>query len=127
MHVYSYQGLSLALILLTCIAENTAWLILHSSYTNRRGVKNVLRLYDKYIVSYLSINESLLPSVFYKCLSSQLPALVQQIFMLQLLLLTSLSLPIPLTLESRAKMLLIVCTWCMAALNYSLNRHMYDR
>ena len=58
--------------LLTFIGlEHSAWLVMHSSYTNRKGIGKLLATHDKYTVSYSTIKESQPPSVF---LSSQHPS-----------------------------------------------------
>ena len=93
---------------------------MHGSYTNRKALK--VAMHDKYTISYSIISHPLR-------LSSQFAALVQQAFLLQLLL-PSVFPPrlCPNCLccagkYSRAKMLLIVRTQYAVALNYSLSRH----
>ena len=45
--------------LLTFIGlEHTVWLVMHSSYKNRRGIGKLLATHDKYTVSYSTIKES---------------------------------------------------------------------
>ena len=45
--------------LLTFIGfEHTAWLVMHSSYKNKRGIGKLLATHDKYTVSYSTIKES---------------------------------------------------------------------
>ena len=53
--------------------EHTVWLVMHSSYTNRRGIGKLLATDDKYTVA-IQLSKNLSHLVF---LSSQLPALVQ--------------------------------------------------
>ena len=60
--------------LLTFIGfEHTGWLVMHSSYTNRKGIGKLLATHDKYTVSYSTIKESQ-PCTF--CVLHNFPAIL---------------------------------------------------
>ena len=66
--------------LLTFIGfEHTAWLVMHSSSKNRRGIGKLLATHDKYTVSYSTIKESQPPCVLIFTTSS--PCTVNQLLL----------------------------------------------
>ena len=119
-------------LLLTYIdSEHTAWLVMHSSYTNRRGVKKSLRMINTPSAQLgLSKNLSRLLRSVSSHFTTSSPRVVNvhtpATLSKRLFALSSPTLHCVLVLKVAcgAKMLLIVCTRRAVALQSKLNRHL---